>query len=106
MKFLLDHDVPDRVGALLGEAGHAVVMLRKALPVDSRDSEVLAYAASKGLILVTCNRDDFLELARNQRHVGIIVLIRRKSRIAECAALVRLLAKSGETGLVKNVNFA
>lgn len=63
MKFLLDHDIPDRVGALLGEAGHTVVMLRKALPSDSEDSEVLAHAAclegSHGVgSLRDCNRRD------------------------------------------------
>ena len=37
---------------------------------------------------------------------GIIVLIRRKTRAAERAALIRLLDKAGETGIRKNINFA
>ena len=38
--------------------------------------------------------------------VILIVLVRRKSRAAERAALVRLLEKTGEQGLAQNVNFA
>ena len=57
-------------------------------------------------LLVTCNRDDFLTLAETQPDAGIIVLIRRDSRLAECAALLRLLDKAGETGLADNINFA
>jgi hypothetical protein len=52
------------------------------------------------------NRDDFLELARHQSHEGIVVLICRKTRIAECAALLRLIGRAGEQGLRSNVNFA
>ncbi len=60
----------------------------------------------KEKILITCNRDDFIGLARNKPHYGIIVLIRRKTRVAERAALIHLLDSAGENGLVKNINFA
>ena len=39
-------------------------------------------------------------------HQGMIILVRRKSRAAERAALVRLLDTAGETGLCRNINFA
>lgn len=83
-----------------------MVLLRDVLPVESKDREVLAHAKEREAILVTCNRDDFLALARKGAHSGIVVLIRRKSRIAECAALVRLIGRAGEEGLKGNVNFA
>ena len=36
----------------------------------------------------------------------LIVLIRRRSRIVECANLLRLLDSAGESGLSGNINFA
>lgn len=106
MKLLLDNDVPDRVGSVLREAGHEILLLRDSLPVETDDAEVLTHAKANGAVLVTCNRDDFLDLARHQSHAGIVVLIRRKTRIAECAALLRLTGRAGEQGLRNNVNFA
>jgi hypothetical protein len=55
---------------------------------------------------MTCNRDDFIKLAETQPHHGIIVIIRRKTRAAERAALLRLLERAGESGLRDNINFA
>ena len=106
MKFLLDHDVPDRIADVLAQADHTVLRLREVLPIQSTDDIVLAFATTEKLILITCNRDDFLRLARTSSHSGIIILIRRRSRIAECAELLSLIEKSGENGLSGNVNFA
>jgi hypothetical protein len=55
---------------------------------------------------MTCNRDDFIELAQNQPHHGIVVIIRRRTRAAERAALFRLLERAGETDLKDNINSA
>lgn len=55
---------------------------------------------------MTCNRDDFIDLAKRQSHHGIVVIIRRRTRAAERAALFRLLERAGETGLKNNINFA
>ena len=106
MKFLFNHDVPDRIAEVLLAIGHECVRLREILPKETTDAEVLARAHRDQRLLVTCNRDDFLTLAEAQPHAGIIVLIRRDSRLAECAALLRLLDKTGETGLADNINFA
>jgi len=106
VKFPLDHDVPDRIAGVLLAAGHECVRLREVLPKESVDSAVLSHAAMTSALLVTCNRDDFLKLANSQPHVGIIVLIRRDSRVAECAALIRLLDRARESGMSGNVNFA
>ena len=106
MRFLLDHDVPERVADVLRQAGHSVLVLREVLPKETSDPLVLAYAREHQLLVVTCNRDDFLELYRLGNHPGVIILIRRKSRIAECAALLRLIEQAGESGLTGNINFA
>jgi len=104
--FLFDQDMPDDLGHVLRQLGHTVVMLREVLPTTTPDSEVLAYAVAQGMILITCNRDDFVALAQSQAHHGIIVVFRRNSRTAERVALVRLLQNAGEQGLAKNITFA
>ena len=106
MTFLLDQDVPDSIARVVQQAGHEVHRLREMLPVDSPDEAVLAFAHSREALLLTCNRDDFLSLAKSNLHAGLIVLIRRQTRIAECSALLRLLQSAGETGLRNNINFA
>lgn len=106
MKFLLDHDVPDSLSYLLEQLGHDVTLLRKALPGDSSDEAVLRFAHDRGCLLLTCNRDDFLRLAMTIPHHGIVVVIRRRTRADERAALFRLLERAGEHGLRNNVNFA
>jgi hypothetical protein len=106
VKFLLDQDVPDDVAFSLEALGHAVVKLRGILPVRTPDDEVLRQAAERSCLLITCNRDDFLAAAGRVPHRGIIILIRRRSRALERAALVRLLDAAGEGGLRGNINFA
>jgi predicted nuclease of predicted toxin-antitoxin system len=106
VKFLLDHDVPDGLSYLLEQLGHDVTLLRKALPGDSSDEAILQFAHDRGCLLLTCNRDDFLHLAMKRPHHGIVIVIRRRTRAAERAALFRLLERAGEDGIRNNVNFA
>jgi predicted nuclease of predicted toxin-antitoxin system len=106
VKFLLDHDVPDDLSYLLRQLGHETTLLRDALPGDSSDEVVLRFAHERGCVLLTCNRDDFLQLAATKPHHGIVIVIRRKTRGHERAALYRLLERAGETGLLFNVDFA
>lgn len=106
MTFLLDHDAPDDLAYSLDALGYKVVRLRDVLPIRTPDAEVLAHARCKGHVLITCNRDDYLTLAQSQPHCGIIILIRRKSRVAERAALVQLLDTAGESGIANNINFS
>ena len=95
MKFLLDHDVPDDATFSLEAMGHVVVKLREVLPVAAPDDEVLRLAGERDSVLITCNRDDFLAAAGRVPHHGVIILIRRKSRVLERAVLVRLLDSAG-----------
>jgi hypothetical protein len=78
----------------------------KPFPGDSSDEAVLQFAYECGCLLLTCNRDDFLHLATMAPHHGIVIVIRRRTRADERAALFRLLERGGETGLRNNVNFA
>ena len=106
MKFLLDHDAPEDLSYLLEQLGHEVTVLREALPEHASDEAVLRFAYDHGCLLVTCNRDDFIELATRQPHHGIVIVIRRRTRAAERAALFRLLERAGRIGLQNNINFA
>jgi len=106
MRFLLDHDVPDDLVFSLVALGHDAQRLRDLLPTTATDEEVLRLATARGRVLITCNRDDFLDLAGRLLHCGIIVLIRRRSRALERAALIRLLDQAGEAGIRDNINFA
>lgn len=106
MRFLLDNDVPDTVARVLNEAKHDVFLLRHVMSEKSSDTAVLDYAVANELVLIICNRDDFIPLASGRVHQGLIVLIRRRSRIAECAHLLRLLESATEAGLAGNINFA
>ena len=106
MRFFLDHDVPAEVARVLRREGHEATELRDVLPVTAVDDDVLRYANEQGCFVVTCNRDDFLSLAEAQSNPGLIVLIRRRSRQAECGNLLRLLEEAGEEGIAGNINFA
>ncbi len=106
MTFLLDQDVPDAIARVIPQSGHRAVRLREIIPPDSPDLAVLQAAQKQNAILITCNRDDFLTLATTNAHAGIVILIRRPSRAAECAHFLRLLQSAGETGLRHNINFA
>jgi predicted nuclease of predicted toxin-antitoxin system len=106
VRFFLDHDVPAEIARVLRNEGHDVVELRNLLSIESTDEEVFSFAAREKRLMLTCNRDDFLKLAEKLSHHGLIILIRRRSRHAECAHLLSLLDRAGETGLTENINFA
>jgi len=106
VNFLLDQDVPEAIGRVAAQEGHTVTRLREVLPPDTDDSTVLGFAHSHEAVLVTCNRDHFLALVADRPHAGLIVVIRRQSRVAECSRFLRLLRNAGESGIRKNVNFA
>ena len=106
MKFLLDHDVPDDLTYLLHELGHDVVRLRDVLPTESSDSDVLRFALERGCLLVTCNRDDFVALAEGQSHLGIIVVVRRKTRAENVRRCFDFFSARATPALTNNINFA
>jgi predicted nuclease of predicted toxin-antitoxin system len=104
--FLFDDDVPDDLSHLLNHVGHRVTFLRDVLPRDTQDAALLEYAVQHGLVLVTCNRDDFVKLGSERPHQGIVIVIRRRSRAHERAAMLQLVERATETGLANNINFA
>jgi predicted nuclease of predicted toxin-antitoxin system len=85
---------------------HNVVLLHDALPATSSDEEVFAHAIDTQRVMTTCNRDDFLQLAKKRSHPGSIILSRMRSSVAEQGHLLRLIDRAGESGISGNINFA
>jgi predicted nuclease of predicted toxin-antitoxin system len=107
VKFFLDHDVPADLAVTLRTLGHEAMRLVEVLPNTTPDPEVWAYARAHGLIVITCNRQDFLALATaTEIYPGLIVLKRRNSRVSETSHVLALLRRAGEQGLNNNINFA
>jgi predicted nuclease of predicted toxin-antitoxin system len=106
VRFFLDHDVPRHLADVLRRHGHEVELVPEVMSPDSSDEEVFAYAVKRRAIMLTCNRNDFLELSRRSSHSGLIVLIRRRSALSEAGHLLELLGKAGASGLGGNINFA
>jgi predicted nuclease of predicted toxin-antitoxin system len=106
MKFLVDEDVAIEVARCLQKAGHEAQLVAAVLGVQTDDVEIWQHASRTDAIVVTCNRQDFLELAGSAPATGLIVLNRRRTRQAECRHILDLIARSGESGLRNNVNFA
>ena len=102
MKFLLDHDVPADLAVALRTVGHEAVRLVEVLSANVSDNEVWAHACDHRRILITCNRDDFLALAKaTEIHPGLIILTRRRTRQAEASHVLILLKNAGDQGLAK-----
>ena len=107
MNFFLDHDVPIEVARLLHREGFEARRLAEVLPVETEDPEAFRYAQAQKFVVITSNREHFVKLARQQpAHSGVIILIRRRTRHAECAHLLALLRKAGEIGIHSNINLA
>ena len=106
MRFLVDEDVAIEAARCLRQAGHEVLLVAEVLGVRTDDVDIWCHAAQTQAIVITCNRQDFLELAGTEPDTGLIVLNRRRTRQAECRHLLQLLASAGESGLMGNINFA
>jgi hypothetical protein len=111
MKFFLDQDVPAEIAQVLRYWGHDLTLLKEALPLTALDQVVFRHAQDQRQIIITCNRGHYLTLATQAisskaAFAGLIVLIRRRTRQAECAHLLQLLRRAGQTGLDGNINFA
>jgi predicted nuclease of predicted toxin-antitoxin system len=78
----LDEDVDILVAELLRSYGYLAITARDAGQLQKSDEEQLQYAVSQGKALLTHNRLDFEQLAREyfmsgQNHYGIIFAVRR-----------------------------
>ena len=102
----MDEDVAVEVVRCLRQAGHEVSLVTEVLGVRTDDVDIWHHAVRTETIVVTCNRQDFLELAGTAPETGVIILNRRRTRQAECRHVMELLSSAGEVGLQRNINFA
>jgi|SRR5882762_572856 len=75
LRFLADHCISNFIVQVLQDAGHDVVRLREALPVESADALVIAKAQEMGAILLSLN-GDFADIVTYppKRHQGIVAI--------------------------------
>ena len=78
----LDEDVSALIATLVRARAYNVLTTQEAGRVASSDASQLEFATSQQMAILTHNRDDFLELARQytsagKHHCGIIIAIRR-----------------------------
>ena len=106
MRFLIDEDVAIDVARCLAQAGHEAQLVTEVLGISAEDPVIWRHATQTGAIVVTCNRQDFLELAGTDPGPGLIILNRRRTRQSECGHILRLVSAAGEMGLAGNINFA
>ena len=84
-KFYLDEDVPPAAAGIGRGLGLDVVAVLEAGGLGLDDVEQLDLAASQSRIMVTYNRDDFLQLtleafAAGKPHFGLLILTRKLPR--------------------------
>jgi uncharacterized protein with PIN domain len=104
-RLYLDEDVSVLLAALLRSRGFEAVTTREAGNGGASDDRQLAYAADRGLVLLTHNRADFERLASQYfrdglRHAGIVIAVRRMPH----DILRRLLALLNQTTADEMVN--
>jgi hypothetical protein len=84
-RFYLDEDVPKSAATIGRALGLDIVSADEVGPIPQPDTEHLAIAAADGRIVVTYNRDDFLEATRDAfaaglAHAGVLILTHRLPR--------------------------
>jgi predicted nuclease of predicted toxin-antitoxin system len=66
----MDEDVAIEAARCLRQAGHEVLLVPEVLGVRTDDVDIWRYAVETQSIVVTCNRQDFLELAGTEPPTG------------------------------------
>lgn len=84
-RFYLDEDVPKSAAIVGTGLGLDIISAYDVGPTPRPDDEHLAAAAAAGRIVVTYNRDDFLQCTRDafaagRPHAGVIILTRKLPR--------------------------
>lgn len=83
IRLYLDEDVDVLIAALLRARGFDTVTTAEAGNLGRSDDEQLAFASGQGMALLTHNRVDFENLARDRLavgkpHGGILIAVRRR----------------------------
>lgn len=97
LRFFMDQCVPRSVAEALRTAGHAVDLLRDHLPINAKDTDVIASSQSLEAVLVTLN-GDFADIINYPpvNFSGIIALQVKNHPESLPAIILRLLTYLGE----------
>ncbi len=97
LRLYIDQCVPRSVSESLRGAGHTVEFLRSHLPINAKDSEVIASAKNRRAVLVTLN-GDFANIINYppEKFAGIIALQVKNHPESLPAIVMRLLTYFGE----------
>ncbi|MBI4501603.1 MAG: DUF5615 family PIN-like protein [Gemmatimonadetes bacterium] len=101
IRFYLDADLSPRIAVIARGLGLDVVSAHEAGMRDAEDNDQLAHAAGEGRVLVTRNRDDFLELtldAYHERkpHAGLLLVTAHGTR-HQASRVAHALARWADT---------
>ena len=91
MRFLVDEDVAVEVARCLQQAGHEVLLVAETLGLQTDDVDIWHHAVRTAAIVITCNRQDFLELAGTEPETGLIVRYLQYVHAAACKVNHRCL---------------
>jgi len=96
LKLILDEHINPEIGCQLRRMGYDLISVSEAGLRGIGDENLLAYAAGKGRVLVTCNIGDFQLLLHEwrragRRHSGILFVSEKTASQRRVAPLVRAL---------------
>ncbi len=100
LQFYSNENFPIVMVNLLRAEGHDVLTSYEAGQANQRipDDQVLRYAAANNRILITENRQDFIDLHRNTTpHPGIIIFKSDRDYTGKIKAMTDFLAAQGQT---------
>ncbi len=90
IKFYLDESVNVAIAAGLKRRGVLTTTARDSDTLGLTDVEQLEYATKNSLVIVT-HDDDFLSLAINKRHSGIVYVHQQKYSVGDLIRYLKLL---------------
>lgn len=90
MRFLLDENQSPLIAEVLIRAGHEATHVRDVGLGSALDAEILAFAAERGMVIVSADSDFGDLLAQTNAGSPSVILLRRQSgrRASEVAGLV------------------
>jgi predicted nuclease of predicted toxin-antitoxin system len=100
LQFYSNENFPIVMVNLLRAEGHDVLTSYEAGQANQRipDDQVLHYATATNRILITENRQDFIDLHRNTtNHPGIIIFKSDRDYAGKIKAMTDFLAEDGQT---------
>lgn len=101
ISFYLDESVNVTIASGLKRRGIEAITARDSDTLGLTDIEQLEYAPRNGLVILT-HDDDFLSLALNKRHSGVVYVHQQKYSIGDLIRNLKLLWDIVDSEEIKN----